>query len=636
MAPAGVDPNALWCGTHRVSHRGPDDWGFSGFVPVNANCAAHRSWRSSAERWIAGNYQVGLGSRRLSILDVSQAGRQPMNLSGSGLWIVFNGEIYNYLELRAELASTHRFSTGTDTEVLLAAYEEWGPDCLTHMNGMFAFAIWDASAMRLFMARDRLGEKPFYFYRSANQFVFASEIKQLLDVPDFDREVDRSALADFFLMSVQDHDERTFFKNVKQLPPAHWMSLDVPTGALYGPIRYWMPEIADDLDRSHDRHFQQSLTATLEESIRLRLRSDVPVGICLSGGLDSATISSIAVPQGSASFLSAYTMGFPGHVEDERGLARRTAQHVGIRPVESSFDATELWGELDQFVYFQDGPAGGASIFASWKLFQAARADGATVLLNGQGCDELLAGYSKFFFFWWRILLARKSLPRLVTSLTQYIIRNGFIHWNFSNARRYLPRSLQARVKGIKQFALPDFRKEAATDLDIGPGQSLNYRLWKDLSAFSLPCLLHWEDRNSMAARTEARLPFLDHRLVEAVLKTSVYTKLRDGFTKHSLREAMSRRLPHEVCWQKVKRGFETPARQWFKTDLARPLEYMLSSKNSPLAEFFDIKALSQRLQIAGLNEITEFDWFKLATTHVWLEQLQQLRCAKEPVVLTQ
>lgn len=637
VSQAGVDPDVLWHGTHRVSHRGPDDWGFASFAPLTANVPPCRSWRSYADRWVARNYRVGLGSRRLSILDVSEAGRQPMNLRGSKFWVVYNGEIYNYLELRAQLAAAHLFSTGTDTEVLLAAYQKWGVDCLTRLNGMFAFAIWDADAMRLFMARDRFGEKPFYYYQSANHFVFASEIKQFFDAPDFEREIDRSALADFFLLSLQDHDERTFFKNIRQLPAAHCISLDVSSGELRGPVRYWMPEIADDLDCSENQSFHQSLIATLENSIRLRLRSDVPVGICLSGGVDSATIASIAVSAGSTSSVSAYTMGFPGHGEDECRLARRTAQHLGIRHVESAFDAADLWEGLDRFVYFQDGPTGGASIFASWKIFQAARADGATVLLNGQGCDELLAGYSKFFFFWWQILVCQGRLPQMAASVAPYIIHNGFTNWNFYNARRYFPRLLQRRVKGIERFALPDFRRDVSKDVDIGSGNSLNQRLWRDLSEFSLPCLLHWEDRNSMAAGAEVRLPFLDHRLVEAALRTSVHTKLRAGFTKYSLRKAMDVSLPSDVCWQTMKRGFETPARRWFKTDLAQPLEDTLSSEDSLLAEFFDLKPLRDCLRRArngSDNEITEFDWFKLATSHLWLEQLKRVR--REEVAVLQ
>jgi asparagine synthase (glutamine-hydrolysing) len=638
VSKAGVNPDALWFGTHRVTHRGPDDWGFVSAVPLRNGLPRHRAWRLPTERQVAQNYCLGLGSRRLSILDLSIAGRQPMNLPGSDLWIVFNGEIYNYLELRTELSREFCFSTETDTEVLLAAYQKWGLRCLSRLNGMFAFAIWDSGQMRLFLARDRFGEKPLYYSELQESFIFASEMKQFFEHPACEREVDRSALSDFFLLSVQDHDQRTFLKRVKQLPPAHWMELNFLTGDLRGPVRYWMPEIADDLGDSHDAELQDSLVPLLADSVRLRLRSDVPVGICLSGGIDSSTICSLAASQNRASPLSAYTLCFPGFPEDESQLARKVAQHVGIPHRESSFDATDLWDKLDDFVYFQDGPTGGASIFASWKIFQAARFDGSTVLLNGQGCDELLAGYSKFFFFWWQILLARRSWSSLAASLTAYIFRNGLINWNLSNARRYLPRSLRERLKGICRFVRPDFAREASLELNIGCGDSLNRRLWRDLSELSLPCLLHWEDRNSMAAGAEARLPFLDYRLVELVLRTSAYTKLKAGFTKYSLRRAMQTHLPSEICWQKLKRGFETPARQWFRTALASPMEDMLLKRDSLLADCFDLKALGRGLRNDrnAPDALTEFDWFKLATATLWLDQLKRVSLRREPVLVLQ
>lgn len=632
VSASGVDPDALWFGTHRARHRGPDDWGFAALAPVNATQPSYQLWRTPAQHWVARNFRVGLGSRRLSVLDLSEAGRQPMNLGGSDLWIVFNGEIYNYLELRAQLSADHCFSTQTDTEVLLAAYQKWGAECLRRLNGMFAFAIFDATRMRLFMARDRFGERPFYYLWNNRQFAFASEIKQFFEYPYWSKEVDRSALADFLLLSVQDHDERTFLKDIKQLRPACWMELDLSTQQLGDPVRYWMPDVADDLDQSHDREFKQSFGATLEDSVRLRLRSDVPVGICLSGGIDSSTIASIVVSQRSSTALTAYTMGFPGYSEDESNLARRMAKHADIRLMESSLDAAELWEGLKEFVYLQDGPVGGASLFASAKIFREARNDGTTVLLNGQGCDEYFAGYSKFFFFWWGVLFARCRWLQLTGSLAHYAARNGFIHWNLANARRYFPRSLQRKVRGIHQFAVSDFQRDA-TELDVGHGGSLNRRLWKDLSEFSLPCLLHWEDRNSMAAGTEARLPFLDHRLVEAVLKTSAQTKLRAGFTKYSLRQAMNTQLPAEICWQKLKRGFETPARHWFRNELASPFKHLLLKKDCPLAEFFDLKAIVGAFRGASNSAracLTEFDCFKLATTELWLRELSRAARTEE------
>ena len=638
VSESGVDPDTLWFGTHRVRHRGPDDWGFAALEPLARTFPAYRTWRSFEDRGAASAYRVGLGSRRLSILDLSEAGRQPMNLPGSDLWIVFNGEIYNYLELRTELSADHDFTTQSDTEVLLAAYLKWGANCLYRLNGMFAFAIWDATRMRLFIARDRFGEKPLYYFQQGQRFVFASEIKQFFADPDFSRQTDRSALSDFFLLSVQDHDERTFFKDVKQLLPAHWMELNLATGNLSDPVRYWMPEIADDFDRSHDKKLEESLVPILQDSIRLRLRSDVPVGICLSGGLDSSAICSLAASETNASSIAAYTMSFPGHREDELSLAGEVARWFGVRHVKRSLCADDLWELLDDFVYFQDGPTGGASILASWQLFQTARSDGTTVLLNGQGGDELFAGYNKFFFFWWTILFGKCSWVRLASSVSNYAARTGLSNWSFANARRYFPRLLQQRLNGIWRFAWPEFRGEKSM-IDIGHGNSLNHRLWKDLSQLSLPCLLHWEDRNSMAASAEARLPFLDHRLVETVLQTSVHTKLKFGLTKHSLRKAMSSRLPAEVCWQKTKRGFETPAWRWFTVELARPLEDVFSRKDSLLMEFFDLRAILHQFRTArrtGDNALTEFDWFKLLATNLWLEQLKKIPKGQDAILTAQ
>src|ERR1017187_2724910 len=325
-----VDPDLLWNATHKVVYRGPDDWGFVSLSPINTACPSAYPWRSYEQRAQSRFYQVGLGHRRLSILDLSEAGHQPMNLSGTGLWIVFNGEIYNYIELRRELVNQRPFRTGTDTEVLLAAYEEWGIGCLSHLNGMFAFALWDGARKKLFLARDRFGEKPLYYVWSGGRFMFASELKQFLEAPDFRREVDRSALADCLLLSIQDHSERTFLAEAKQLLAAHYIEFDTVSGRLSKPCRYWQPEISDDFDASNDKGFEDRLRFLLSDSIRLRLRSDVRVGVCLSGGLDSSTICSLAAPKlDDRSTLAAYTIVFPGHPEDEEALATKCAERTG-------------------------------------------------------------------------------------------------------------------------------------------------------------------------------------------------------------------------------------------------------------------------------------------------------------------
>lgn len=626
VSPRGVNPDILWLATHRVAHRGPDDWGFASFAPRLENRPPHYAWRSREEQAAAHGYQVAFGSRRLSIFDTSEAGRQPMNLRDSGLWIVFNGAIYNYVELRNELSAGHRFLTRTDTEVLLAAYQKWGAHCLNRLNGMFSLALWDAARMSMFIARDRFGEKPLYYLHRKNRFLVASELKQFLADEAFDACIDHQALADFFFHYLQDHDDRTFFQSIKQIPPAHWMEFHVLSQTLRGPFRYWMPEIADDFDDAHDRQLEKTLPSLLADSIRLRLRSDVPLGVCLSGGLDSTSICSLAAAQKNSLSLSAYTMGFEGYADDELASARRLAKRVGVRHREASLRPRELWEQLAEFTYFQDGPTGGPSTFASRKVFEAARADGTTVLLNGQGGDELFAGYSKFFFFWCQILLRHGKWLRLASSFASYALRNGSANWSLANARRYSPRFMREKMTGIWTLARPQFRQCASPLMDIGHNRSLNQRLWKDLSAFSLPALLHWEDRNSMSAGTEARLPFLDHRIVEAVLATSAKTKLRRGYSKYSFRKSMTQ-LPSELRWQTKKRGFETPARQWFAGDLASPLREFLSDPAAPLAEFFNLDGVRKRLDGARhlpSPAFTENDLFKLATMNIWLSQLRR------------
>lgn len=621
----GVNPDELWFGTQSASHRGPDDWGFASLAPKKEMSSPAYRWRFWEERGAAQDYQLGLGSRRLRIFDTSEAGRQPMNLRNSGRWIVFNGAIYNHVELRDQLQPEHRFSTRTDTEVLLAAYQKWGVNCLNRLNGMFAFAIWDAPRKKLFMARDRFGEKPLYYMHQAGRFVLASELKQFLAL-DFEARIDYPVLADFFLHYLQDHDDRTFFESVRQLPPAHWMEFDLAAEALDGPHRYWTAEIADDFDDSRDRQLEQELASLLADSVRLRLRSDVPVGVCLSSGLDSTSICSLAALQKTSLSFSAYTMGSPGFADDELLAARSFAKCAGVRHREASLQPGELWEQLAEFTYFQDGPTGGPSTFASRKVFEAARADGTIVLLNGQGGDEIFAGYCKFFFFWWQILFRSRKWLHLTTSLAAYSIRNGSVNWSWRNARRYAPQFLRENLSGIWKFALPEFRRSASLHVDKGHCGSLNQRLWKDLSQFSLPALLHWEDRNSMSAGIEARLPLLDHRIVEAVLATSASTKLRRGYTKYALRNSM-RQLPPEVRWQTKKRGFETPALQWFANDLARPIIDLLASLASPLAEFFDVSKICSYLanpRRAQSGVLTENDLFKLAATSVWLSHLHR------------
>ena len=622
-----MDPVLLWNATQKVAYRGPDDWGFGAFAPIHKGHPAVHTWRQRENGPATQAYQVGLGHRRLSILDLSEAGHQPMNLEGTDLWIVFNGEIYNYIELKAELGKDRPYRTGTDTEVLLAAYEKWGTDCLSRLNGMFSFCIWDGARKKLFLARDRFGEKPLYYTFSGGRLLFGSELKQFLEDPEFSRKVDATALADCLLLTIQDHNEHTFLADARQVPAGHFLEFDAVSGNLSQPRRYWMPGLAGDFDTSKDEGFDEQLRFLLNDSIRMRLRSDVRVGVCLSGGLDSSAICALAAPQmDRAADLSAYSMVFPGHPEDEEALATEIAQRAGVRHVKATTGGDALWDEMRDFVFHQDGPAGTPSVFGSWSVFKLAHRDGAAVLLNGNGSDELFAGYNKFFMFWFQILTAQRKWGRLIAESAFYIRHQGLDNFSVSKGRRYFPGALQRRLNGLWRFTLPGFAAEPSTKAGMGSGTSLNHRLWLDLTRYSLPRILHWEDRNSMAVSTETRLPFLDHRIAELALSTSVATKLRHGFTKYGLRRAMSDSLPPSICWNHIKKGFATPGKVWFSKILAPQMRELLARNDNPLAEFLDFGALRAQYQAycrGERNTPNDTDWFQILGTSLWMQSLE-------------
>jgi asparagine synthase (glutamine-hydrolysing) len=622
-----MDPALLWNATQKVAYRGPDDWGFAAFAPLRSGNPRAKTWSRRGDGPPNHTYQVGLGHRRLSILDLSEAGHQPMNLAGTDLWIIFNGEIYNYIELKAELGNSRSYKTGTDTEVLLAAYDKWGTDCLSRLNGMFSFCIWDGRHKKLLLARDRFGEKPLYYAFSGDRLLFGSELKQFLEFPDFNRTVDATALADCLLLTIQDHNERTFLAEARQLLAGHFLEFDLASGTLSEPRRYWLPDVVDDFDTANDKGFDEQLRFLLSDSIRMRLRSDVRVGVCLSGGLDSSSICSLAASQiNRPAHLSAYSIVFPGHPEDEDALATECATRAGARHVKATISGNALWSEMRDFAFHQDGPAGGPAIFGSWSVFKLAHSDGAAVLLNGNGGDELLAGYNKFFMFWFQILSANRQWARLLGESVSYLRHQRLDNFNVTKGRRYFPNALRQRLNGMWRFSLPGFAADPSTSAGMGSGTSINQRLWLDLTRYSLPRILHWEDRNSMAVSTESRLPFLDHRIVELALSTSVSTKLHRGYTKYGLRSAMNDILPPSICWNHIKKGFATPGKVWFSDTLVQQMRELLSRNDNHLAEFLDFGAMRSHYEAfcrGDRNTLSDSDWFQILATSLWMEGLE-------------
>ncbi len=556
-------------------------------------CLAHRGPDGVGQ--VIRDGRVGLGHRRLAIIDLSDDASQPMR-SATGSEVILNGEIYNYLELRDELASGGAaFRTSSDTEVLLAAYDRWGVDCLHRLNGMFAFAIYDPSRRILLLARDRFGEKPLYYHRTGDgTFLFASEIKAILAHPEVSARAEGQSVYRFLRHKLSELEPATFFDGIVALPPAHYLELRVDDGH-QDLRRYWT------LDGSvQDPRLQHELVAAyrdlLEDSIRIRLRADVAVGSSLSGGIDSSAVVGYLALGRHVERQHTFSARFPGWRLDEgRYIADVTAlsgaRSHEVEPVPDPAD-------LERVIWHQDQPFASLSIYAQWSVMRLAREEDVTVLLDGQGADETLAGYHFYFAALFRYLLRTGRWLDLVCEMRAFSAAHG-----------------QARLRALAFYALPESAARFARSLRGGPGISpafartqaplatahapsprfrtdLDEMLASTLTETMLPGLLRYADRNSMAFGREVRLPYLDHRLVELAFSLPWDMKLHRGQTKRVLREAMSDYLPDSVKARRDKVGYAPPQAAWLRGPLRQWAEDLLASQRFAEREWNDAPAV--------------------------------------------
>lgn len=525
-----------------TAYRGPDDHG------VCMLTVKHLENNSD------GRFDVFLGNRRLSILDLSSNGHQPMT-DGQGRWIAYNGEIFNYLELRRELeAKGHEFTTGTDTEVILHVYSEYGEQGFDCLNGMWAFAIADLPNRRLVLSRDRFSIKPLYLLALHGSVFFASEIKQLLPLLP-SRRLNTEIMSAFLTQGLLDHSCDTFFEQIVKAAPRKNIVISLDTGSSRESC-YWQVERTEDFNAGENA--AELFRILFLDSVKLRLRSDVKVGILLSGGLDS---SSIAVGCRSivGDLVETYSVVSDDGECDEHQFIDKLAG-TGVKNRKVIFRHGDALQELANVLYHSDEPVGGFSVVAQFKLFGAIKRDtDVTVLLSGQGGDEVLLGYLKFFFFYLKTLYQRhkysKALFQLAASLWQRTIVQQF---TLRSARRYIPALAPRHCGAFRTVHAPVPVWECA---DISSRQLL------DIEKYSVPALTHYEDRNSMAHSLEVRHPFLDHRLVEFLLNLPPEWKIRNGWTKYVLRQAIPE-LPNDIRWRRDKQGFLTPEQRWLKNDL--------------------------------------------------------------------
>jgi asparagine synthase (glutamine-hydrolysing) len=541
-------------------HRGPDDQGV---------------WFEQI-----GGIQVGLGNTRLAILDLTADGHQPF-VSPCGRYVlVYNGEIYNYLELRAELASLgYRFRSRCDTEVLLYVLMRWGTDGLHRLNGMWGLAWLDRLLGEVVLARDRLGVKPLYYHSGRDTILFASEIKAILTGSQHRFPVNTTAVLRFLEQSLRDAQPETFFGGIDALPAGHFARINLRTA---GPLqievqRYW------DVPRElpvvlGERETIQAVRELFLDAVRLRLRSDVPVGVLLSGGLDSSSIAAAVHHfRGSGADLHLFSAVSGDPRTDELPFIDRMAAHLGqqahkvlIRP-----NPRELLRLLHVTTYFNDEPLGGFGYVAHYLLMCRAKELGVTVLLNGQGGDELLCGYLKYVGFYIQHLVMTGRAPAAARVLAEFAWRRTVLpQVRLSDAKRYLPPALRGFTLDIRGPRLA--HHAGLADIGLGSGGVLGRQV-EDLYRFSVPPLLHTEDRMSMAASREMRVPFLDYRLVSLLLPLAPELKLRDGWTKWVMRKAMEPYLPPEISWRRDKRHFAVPEDAWLKNDLRLDVEEFLA-----------------------------------------------------------
>jgi asparagine synthase (glutamine-hydrolysing) len=587
-----VDLGALRRATTTLRHRGPDDEGYVLDVGTGHGAVSYGGEDAEAALGltpisVAADRQatLALGFRRLAILDLSPLGHQPMRSEDGRYWIVFNGEIYNYRELRDTLIGAgHRFRSESDTEVLLAAYRQWGPACLEKLNGMWAFAIWDSMDERLFLARDRFGVKPLYWTSKPDRFAFASEIKALVGNDGVPFTPDDDAVYQFLVFGRQPDPRAgaTFFRGVQSLPPGHSMRVD-RRGVVID--RYYEIPVQPAEDAGVEQAVAE-FRSLLEDAVRIHLRSDVPVGTCLSGGLDSSSIvylidrikrRDLTEPHEETRTFSAVYAGTGPYNERRHIDTMLHATSASGRMVEPRVE--RLRHELDRLVWHQDEPFATTSIFAQWCVMADARAAGVTVMLDGQGADEVLAGYRPMLgalvssHLMSGRLAEAAAVSRQIqrtTGMTSAALALSILPWHVpSSVRAFARRTARRQASSLVSQALAG----SAAQGDVADGERRNFGSYlKERVEDGLPHLLRYEDRNSMAFSIEARVPFLDHRLVEyAFGKGSAY-RVRDGWSKWILRAAMHGSLPDSITWRRDKVGFETPERDWLREWLAADL----------------------------------------------------------------
>ena len=554
----------------QIAHRGPDDDGF----------------------FVEGN--VGLAMRRLSIIDV-KTGHQPLTNEDERIWIVYNGEIYNHQQLRADLeAKGHRYRTKSDTETIVHLYEEYGRDCVKYLRGMFAFAIWDRRDRKLFVARDRLGIKPLYYLFDGKKFLFGSEIKTILTYPGVKAEFNPATIAEYLSFGYISREE-SMFRGIKKLLPGHTLELN-ERGEM-SIQSYWDMPFGEATERRPREYYIKTYRELLEQCVASHLMSDVPLGVFLSGGLDSSAVAALTTKIRKEP-IETFAVGYGEDAFSELPFARQVAEHIGSKHHEVRLGREEFFGNLPRLIWHEDEPIVWPSSVSLYSVARLAR-ERVTVVLTGEGSDETLAGYTRYA---WTLLNSRmdgayRSLtPAFLRSLVRKGIgagplgRHCIASWSTPfrcamelhgrhfistiSIRHFRPRTEQSLLTDQALHAADDAYAGSMSYWEHSSGDLLHRLLYTDIKTYLVELLMK-QDQMSMAASIESRVPFLDHVLVEFTAQIAAEYSIKGLAGKHILKSAVEDLLPHSIVYRK-KMGFPTPWAYWLAGPQLDDLERML------------------------------------------------------------
>lgn len=632
-----IDPMLISSVTNVVRHRGPDGEGYF-LASFNGDRFIKYDSEDDLRNLEEIKPQVAFGHRRLAIIDLTGLASQPMISDNKSFAITYNGEIYNYIEIREELKKEGVFfKTQSDTEVILKSYEKWGEGCVTRFNGMWGFAIWDRINGKIFCSRDRGGVKPFYYFFDGSVFLFCSEIKGILKYPSFRRLPNRRAIYDYLVSGITDHSERTFFERVNQLGGGYNLTLDLKTRKL-NIDKYW--------DINPDNQFKgtfseagETLYHLFEDSVRLRLRSDVPVGTCLSGGLDSSSILSVVnrlmlnggIPKEIiGKSQKTFSSCFSERKYDERNFIEIAISKTGASPAYVFPDPETFLNEADDLVYHQDEPFGSTSIYAQWCVMRLASENKIKVLLDGQGADELFSGYNTYYPYFLASVARKNGLLRCWKELLYYKKRHSpdLLKFIYFLIFPLMPQNIRTTLAG-KALKRDDILSKRFADEFEGSDEGLKRikdPFWDNLyymfKSLSLPALLRFEDRNSMAFSIESRVPFLDYRLIEFVFSLPSFFKIDKGVSKVILRESMKGVLPEEIRVRMDKMGFVTPQELWFKNELKPFVKEVVTSKEIGIRGFLNGKKVLETFNRQSANDRNNsFLLWRIVNLELWLRK---------------